>query len=424
MVDAPECWDRGKIARHQHGRLRELLDEILPANSFFADKLRQVGCNANSSLEELPFTTKPELLKDQEAHPPYGTMLTYPLHAYSRFHQTSGTHSRPLHWLDTPRSWQWLLDCWKKMLAIAGVRPGDRLFFPFSFGPFLGFWTAFDAAGQLGYLCIAGGGLSSAARLRLMLDHEATVVLCTPTYALRLAEVAQSENIALRESAVRMVIVAGEPGGSIPTTRERIESAWGARVFDHSGLTEVGPACIECPENPAGLHLLETDYIGEIIDPTTTRPTPPGELGELVLTNLGRHGSPLIRYRTGDLVRVDMTACPCGRTFVRLAGGILGRLDDMIHVRGNNVYPSALEAIIRRFPEVAEYRLHVDRSSALTDLRLEIEPTPAVNGAELAEQIGRALRDALLFRVEVDIVPPNTLPRYEMKAKRVVVRAR
>jgi phenylacetate-CoA ligase len=215
------------------------------------------------------------------------------------------------------------------------------------------------------------------------------------------------------------VIVAGEPGGSIPATRQRIESAWGARVFDHNGLTEVGPCGIECLENPAGLHLLETDYIVEVIDEQTSQPAAPGTVGELMLTNLGRWGSPAIRYRTGDRVRVDPQACPCGRSLIRLDGGILGRTDDMIHFRGNNLYPSALEAIIHRFAEVAEFRVEVEQSPSRAELRIEIEPTPDRSSTGLAERIGRAIRDELWFRPEVELVSPGTLPRHEMKAKRI-----
>src|SRR5262249_11667698 len=158
-------------------------------------------------------------------------------------------------------------DCWAAYFRMVEIRPDDVLFFPFSFGPFLGFWTAFESAAWQGALCLPGGGMSSTARLRFMLDNRATAVLCTPTYALHLAEVAAREGIDLPRSAVRMVIVAGEPGGSIPGTRQRIEVAWGARVFDHNGMTEIGPAGIECPAKPLGLHLLESEYIAEVIDP-------------------------------------------------------------------------------------------------------------------------------------------------------------
>ncbi|HZU37603.1 MAG TPA: phenylacetate--CoA ligase family protein, partial [Gemmataceae bacterium] len=190
--------DRSTLAQLQEQRLRALLHEILPHNDFYARKFADTGLDPKdvatlADLTRLPFTTKTELLDDQTSHPPYGTALTYPLSRYSRFHQTSGTSGKPLRWLDTPASWNWLLDGWEIMYRIAGLQSGDRLFFPFSFGPFLGFWTAFEAASRLGYLCLPGGGMSSTARLRFLIENGATVVLCTPTYALHLAEVAERE---------------------------------------------------------------------------------------------------------------------------------------------------------------------------------------------------------------------------------------
>jgi phenylacetate-CoA ligase len=420
---AEEHLTRPDLERLQQERLRALLAEILPHNRFYARKFADAGLAPGSirslaDLVRLPLTTKAELLADQEEEPPYGRVLTYPRERYSRYNQTSGTMGRPLRWLDTTASWDWMLGCWETFFRITGVTARDRLFFPFSFGPFLGFWTAFEAATRLGCLCLPGGGMSSAARLRFLLDNEATVVLVTPTYALRLAEVARQEGIDLADCPVRALIVAGEPGGSIPATRTRLEEAWGARVFDHAGATEVGPTAIECPENPGGLHLLEDKYLLEVIDPEG-KPVPHGEIGEMVLTNLGRWGSPAIRYRTGDLVRVDAEPCCCGRGFVRLGGGILGRADDMIHVRGNNVYPSALEAVLRKFEEVAEYRVHVGERKHLTTLRIEVEPCIGANGSDLARRVGQAIRDELLFRPEVVPVPPGSLPRFELKARRI-----
>jgi phenylacetate-CoA ligase len=418
---------RSDLERLQFDRLKELLAEILPGNRFYARKLAAAGVSAPSirslaDLTRLPFTTKGELLEDQQAEPPYGRILTYSIDQYSRYNQTSGTMGPPLRWLDTASNWDWMLRCWERIYRLAGVTARDRLFFPFSFGPFLGFWTAFEAACRMGCLCLPGGGMSSVARLRFLLDNQATVVLCTPTYALRLAEVAQQHGIQLAPSTsgynVRALIVAGEPGGSIPATRARIDQAWAARVFDHAGLTEVGPCAIECPENPGGLHLVEGDYLLEVIDPGSGSPLPPGEIGEMVLTNLGRWGSPVLRYRTGDLIRVDPYPCPCGRGFARLAGGILGRTDDMIHVRGNNVYPTALEAVIRKFAEVAEYRVHLGEANKLAALRIEVEPS-VPEAADVATRVSQAIRDELLFRAEVVAVPPGTLPRFELKARRI-----
>jgi phenylacetate-CoA ligase len=416
---------RADLGRLQQERLAALLREVLPRNRFYQRKLAAAGLSADDlqgpdGLSRLPFTTKAELLADQEAHPPYGEILTYPLERYSRFHQTSGTSGRPLRWLDTPESWAWAVGCWEAFYRIARIGPEDRLCFAFSFGPFLGFWTAFEAASRLGCLCLPAGGMSSGARLRFLRDNRATVVLCTPTYALRLAEVAREEGIDLPGSGVRALIVAGEPGGSIPATRQRIESAWGARVFDHNGLTECGPVGIECAERPGGLHLLETEYLAEVIDPRTGRAVPPGVEGELVLTNFGRWGSPLLRYRTGDLVRIDPAPCPCGRELLWLDGGVRGRADDMVVIRGNNFYPGALQTILHRFAEVAEFRVEVDRTAALPVLRVEVEPRTEAHGPGLAERVDRAIRDELLFRAEVVAVAPGSLPRFEHKAQRVV----
>lgn len=222
----PDFLSRDALTQLQTARLRTLLAEILPANRFYARKFADAGIASEKlsavDLTALAFTTKQELCTDQEAHPPFGHTLTYPAERYCRMHQTSGTSGKPLRWLDTPESWRWLLDIWNALFRMIGLRQGDRLFFAFSFGPFLGFWSAFDAANRLGYLCFAGGGMSSAARLRFMGENDASVLLCTPTYALRLAEVAEEEHIDLQSSAVRAIIVAGEPGGSVEPTRRRL----------------------------------------------------------------------------------------------------------------------------------------------------------------------------------------------------------
>jgi phenylacetate-CoA ligase len=421
----PEGASRADLARLQGERLALLLREALPLNGFYARKFAEAGLDPATvstpdDLRRLPFTTKAELLADQEAHPPFGTVHTYPATRYTRYHQTSGTSGRPLRWLDTPWSWTSLLDLWTALFRIAGITPADRLFFPFSFGPFLGFWTAFEAAARYGCLCLPGGGMSSTARLRFLLDNAATVVLCTPTYALHLTDVARREGIDLPGSAVRALVVAGEPGGNIPATRQRIEEGWGARLFDHNGMTETGPLGIECREGPGGLHLLETACVAEVVDPAG-RPVPPGAPGELVVTSLTRPGSPLIRYRTGDLVCVDPRPCPCGRSLVRLDGGIRGRVDDMIVIRGNNFHPGALQRILHRFAEVAEYRVEVDGTGALPVLRVQVEPHPAAaDSPRLAARVDQAIRDELLFRAEVVVVAPGSLPRFEMKSQRVV----
>jgi phenylacetate-CoA ligase len=303
------------------------------------------------------------------------------------------------------------------------VSSGDRLFFPFSFGPFLGFWAGFEAGPQIGLHCVPGGGMSSQIRLSMIESIGATVVCCTPTYALRLAEIAEQEHRQpLSEGTVRMLIVAGEPGGSIPATRDRIERSWGARVIDHHGLTEVGPVSFECWEAPGSLHINEAEFIAEVLDPKTGNEVADGQTGELVLTNLGRIASPVIRYRTGDIVVRRSDQCRCGRTWARLDGGILGRADDMVNIRGVNVYPVGIESVVRRLPEVVEFRSIVSRHGSMRSLRLEIEVAPEFEDSNaVASRVAYHLREALGLNVSVHVVESGTLPRFEMKANRFVV---
>jgi len=420
--------DRRAIEDRQLEGLRALLAELRSNNGFYTRKW--AGGAAFDGLSCLgdyfartPFTSKQELVEDQQSRPPFGTNLTYPLERYTRFNQTSGTTGAPLRWLDTPESWSWMVDNWVRVLTAAGVQRADRIYFAFSFGPFLGFWTAFEAGARLGCLCLPGGGLNSAARLRAILDNEATVLCCTPTYAIRLAEVAGQEGFDLSAGAVRLILAAGEPGAAIPATRARIERLWpGARVRDHHGMTETGPVTYECPVRERTLHVMEPGFIAEVIDPDTGRRLGPGEQGELVLTNLGRVGSPLLRYRTGDLVkRAADPICACGGAEMALEGGILGRTDDMVVIRGVNLYPGSLEGALRGFDGVAEYRAEVHSGGSLAEIRLEVEPAPeCADEAALGRDVEAALRTALNLRIPVSVVRPGTLPRFEMKAQRWV----
>lgn len=409
-------------------QLNLLLDALRNGNRFYQQRLRKAGLDGPVTsiaafLAACPFTTKSDLELDQQQHPPFGTNLTFPIAQYCRFSQTSGTTGRPMRWLDTAESWSWMVDRWVQVFEAAGVRCDDRVFFAFSFGPFLGFWVAFDAAERIGCLAIPGGGMSSVARLHTLLASGATVLCCTPTYALHLAAVAAQEKIGLSDSAVRAIIVAGEPGGSIPATRERLQQAWpGARVFDHHGMTEIGPASYACPKHPNLLHIMEAGFIAEVLDRDSGKVVPPGGTGELILTNLGRTGSPLLRYRTGDLVKIAAEPqCACGSVELALEGGIIGRADDMVAVRGVNVYPSALEAVLRDFAGIAEYRVTFESRSEMNEMAVEIEPTPECADIDgLVAGVQHALRLALALRVPVRAAAPNSLPRFEMKARRWV----
>jgi phenylacetate-CoA ligase len=397
-------------------RLRALLAELTPGNRFYTKRLATDGVDPRTiaSLADfsarVSFTHKQDLVVDQAAHPPYGTNHTYPLERYTRFCQTSGTTARPLVILDTPESWGWMLGNWAAIYRAAGLAPGERIYFAFSFGPFLGFWTAFDAAAKSGYLGIPGGGLGSGARLRAMIQHRATVLCCTPTYALHLAQAAAEEGIDLGESAVRKIIVAGETGGSVPEVRQRISDAWhGAQVFDHYGMTEVGPVACQTIERPDLLHVLEESYYAEIVQPETGEAAGPDGVGELVLTTLGRTACPLLRYRTGDLVRraKDVPG-------FALAGGIIGRADDMVVVRGVNLFPSAIDAVVRQVSGIDEYRVQIGRQGVLIEVDVQVECADDATARELE----RALASAFSLRIPVTRVAAHTLPRFELKARR------
>lgn len=383
--------DIESIRRKQTKALHKLWSELMPHNAFYAARLTATGLDASSlSLEnfsaKMPFTTREDWTHDQVDNPPFGTNLTYPLDRYVRFNRTSGSTGHPMIWLDTHQSWSAMLDNWARVYQAAGIVETKRIFFAFSFGPFLGFWTAYEAAGKIGHMCIPAGGLSSATRLRLLLATQAEVLCCTPTYAIRLAHVAEEEDIDLEQMNVKVIIVAGEPGGSIQATRDHISEHWcGARVFDHHGMTEVGPVSYECPAEPGVLHVMEDAFYTEVIDE------------ELVLTTLRRPGSPLLRYKTGDIVSAERRSpCACGTEELCLLGGILGRKDDMTVIRGVNIFPSAIEEIVRSQGSVEEYRTEVFTEHDMAEMKVIIE---SPGGEAVRRDLEKRFQRALFLRI-------------------------
>jgi phenylacetate-CoA ligase len=424
--EATETLPRERLAELQFGKLQAMLAELWGRNLFYTNKWQAAGVQPSDirtldDLARLPLTKKDELVADQSANGPFGTNLTYPVEAYVRMHQTSGTTGVPLKVMDTNESWDWWGRCWGHVLSGAGVTASDRLFMAFAFGPFIGFWAAVEGARKIGAVMIPGGGRDSLQRLELMREAGATVLCCTPSYALRLAEVATELGFDLARIPMRATVHAGEPGANIPSTKQRIETAWAAQCFDHAGASEVGAHSFECHKQPGGTHLIESEYIAEVIDPQNGRAVAPGERGELVLTNLGRWGFPVIRYRTGDLVRTNLDRCDCGRSFLRFEGGILGRADDMVTVRGVNVFPAAVENIIRKFSEVDEFRITVNKVRQMDEMDIEVELREGAD-PEVVHEIGIKLDSMLAFRPRVRHVARNALPRFEMKAKRFHVK--
>jgi phenylacetate-CoA ligase len=402
-------------AREADARQAELLDLVLENNSFQRRRLEALDLPASPSIADLPPLTKRELIEDQAEHPPFGTNLTYPLDRYTEMWQTSGTTGRPLRVLDTAEDWSWWRRLFAHTLSVAGVEAGDRVGLAFSFGPHVQFWASRAGLHELGAMGIPLGGMTSSQRIHTLAEVEATAIWCTPTYALRLLEVAVHERLESGFDSLRLVLCTGEPGASLPGVRARIEEGFGARCIDHAGLTETGPFGYPCPEGH-GLHVLESEFVCEILADDLT-PTAQGERGELVLTPLGRTGFPVLRYRTGDVVVNTRERCPAGHPDRWLPGGIVGRTDDMAVIRGMNVYPSAVEEAVRGVTGSGEFRItFYSEPSGMDEIKLEVELEEGGGARSLQD----TMRQQLGLRVRVVPVTPGVLPRANGKSRRVV----
>ena len=421
--ESVETLPRKALETLQIEKLCSMLEQIYGRNRFYTDKFNAAGIHPDSiqtldDLKRLPLTSKSELVQAQSDALPFGSNTTFKESAYSRFHQTSGTTGTPLRVLDTPESWDWWGRCWGYVLAGAGLTENDRLFVPFSFGPFIGFWAAVEGSQNINAMMIPGGGRDSLQRLHLMKELGATAMCCTPTYALRLAEVAQESSFDLSEIPLRTLIHAGEPGANVPATKARIESVWNAKCYDHAGASEIGAHSFECELQPNGTHVTESEFIVEVLNPETLEPVPAGEQGELIITNLGRIGYPVIRYRSGDLVVLNQQKCTCGRSYARFEGGVLGRADDMVVVRGINVFPSAVENLVRQCESVEEFRITVTTDREMGNLAIELELSKNANPESARKTVDQTIQNELSLRPEITLVPSGSLPRFEMKAKR------
>lgn len=399
-------------------------ESVLPLNAFYLRKLRIGAGNVSKSwikenFDSFEFTSKLELQNSQSSYPPYGDFHYLNLAQYNRFHQTSGSSGKPLLFLDSKDGWEWLLNNWLKIFALAGIEKGDRLFFPFSFGPFLGFWTAFEAACKAGCLSFPGGGMSSESRLALIQNQKINVLFTTPSYALRLGEVARSQGINLQDLGLKKLVLAGEPGANIPATRLRIEKDWGPIVVDHHGMTETGPVTVECSTTPGLLHIIENAFIAEVIDPITQKKLSLDSIGELVLSSIGRVGCPLLRYRTGDIVHLNHQKCACGFNGQSLKGGILSRADEMIFLKGNNIYPSALQNMLHSIERILDFRITFYKTEGNPHLLFEIE-TLQTDSESIKNMLEKMIQTAFLFKPVIKIVPTGTLPIQEMKSKRFI----
>jgi len=418
---------RADMTRLQARKLRAQVVHAAARSPFYKRKFRAAKVDPRTiktlaDLARLPFTTKDELKQNQAERPPWGDLLAVPFAGILRIHMTSATTGRPVAFLDTKEDWHGFYHSYARALHAFGVRPADMVMAAFSYGPWIGFWSGFYAAQDLGCLVFPAGGLSTDQRIDTLLNYPITVLGCTPSYALFIAEQAAKKGIDLAKDArLRITWHTGEPGASIPATKAKIEAAFGARAYDLPGLTEIAAWGFECDARAGLVHVNEDYVYPEVLD-EQDRPVKPGERGELVFTSLYRRAMPLLRYRTRDLVLLADRRCPCGRTLLALEGGVLARLDDMKKVRGIIVYPRRIEELVRPHKGVDEFQIVFRRVEGLDDILVRVDPSPALAAPEregMRAAVAHDLQLGLGIRATVEVTEPGALPRWDHKARRV-----
>ncbi len=426
-----ETLPRPDLDRLKLHKLRGLCEWAQARSPFHRRKFEQAGfspdqLNSLDDLRRIPIMTRDEWMANQAEKPLFGDLITGPRENAIRYHLTSGTSGRqPLRVLDGTKDWEWIAEMWCYGFWGFGVRPTDTVFFAFSYGSFIGFWGAHYCCEKIGALVLPSGNMTTENRVRQIVEMDATTVCATPTYALRMAQVAREHDLDLPGSAVDKLIVSGEPAGSIPAVKKMLEEQWGAKCGDTAGMTEIGTIMIfECSHQPGGTHIIEDHFIEEVVNSETLEPVGYGELGERVVTSFGRGFIPLLRYRTGDQVKkVPADTCSCGRNGDIYEGGIMGRADDMKLIRGTNVYPRAVEAIVREYDSIDEFQIRIWRKDNVQDeitVQVEFKPDAEGQSDEVVKTLGKDLasnHEGLRFNVEK--AEAGSLPRFELKAKRL-----
>ena len=375
-------------------------------------------------IRRVPRVEKSMMRDIQRKEPfPYGEALCVPLDEVTIFRQTSGTTGQPVYQPDTWQDWEWWMECWSYILWSQGYRPQDRVFIPFGYNIFVAFWAGHYAAEKIGCEVIPGGVLDTKARILKIQELQATAMMGTPTYVLGMAETARTKmDIDPSKLPINKITCAGECGASIPSTKRRMEEAWGAKVFDHAGATEIGAWSFECADQPGGLHVNEAMFLVEIEDVQSGEIIEePGRRGKMVITALDRIAQPCVRFDSKDVIEWAPEPCSCGRTARLIKGGVVGRADDITKVKGVLLAPSAIEEVVRSVKGLGdEYEVIVEKVGDADQIKLRVEVLPEAEDqctlieSELVDQ----LRLKTNLRYDIEICGCETLPRYEVKAKR------
>ncbi len=425
-----ETMNRPDLEKLQLSLFKQKMQYVYDNSPMYRRKYDEVGIrpadiHSLDDIRKVPFTEKEDLRESQDRLPPWGDFICIPPEEGVRVFQTTGTTGKPVKILLNNNDWEkHFYRQFMHHMQGYGITSHDILYVPFNYGLHIAWWGLQSAFERAGVMVIPGGGLSSENRIRNLLEYRATVICGTPTYMLYLGETARKMGVSLQDSDIRILIVAGEPGANVPATKKSLEEMWGANCYDDIGSSEISNFGFECSKQ-AGTHVIESMFYVESLDPTTLQPVADGEVGELVITNLNTETAPLIRFRIKDLVRFDRSTCDCGRTFLRLNGGILGRSDDMFQFAGINIFPSALENTIREIAEFSEeYQIHIPKQGSGNHLLIKVEPKEtSITPTELQEAKQRLISQIKLnmtITPKVEIVEMGELPRFEAKAKRVI----
>jgi phenylacetate-CoA ligase len=424
-----ETMDQKKLRNLQLKKFKRIFKWAYDHSRFHRSLYDKVGIRPEDirsfkDIQQVPKVGKSMMRDVQRIDPfPYGDALCVPLEEVSVFRQTSGTTGQPVYQADTWQDWEWWSECWAYILWAQGYRPSDRVFLPFGYNVFVAFWAGHYAAEKIGCEVVPGGVLDTQARILKIRELQATAMMATPTYILGMTETAKRKmDIDTTELSIRRITCAGEPGASISSTKDRMQKAWNAMVFDHAGATEIGAWSFECTRQPGGMHVNEAFFLVEIEDVETGEIIEePGRPGKMVITAFDRLAQPCVRFDSKDVIAWDRELCACGRTFRMIKGGVLGRADDITKVKGVLLAPSAIEEVVRSIDGLGdEYEVIVDKLGDIDRIKLKVELLPGQENRVKAVEI--ELRDQLRLKTNlgyrIEFYDYGRLPRYEVKAKR------